>query len=241
MSVFSLHLYILSLFFLLLPLIIGQVTRGAVRWINIGAYTIQPSEIVRPFLLLFFANFLSDHIGKKLKLKKLIRASLLFFLPLILILLQPSLGVGVLTSVGFFGIILSLNYDKRLLLGIILIGILSLPLIWFLLAPYQKLRVQSLISPEVDPYGAGYNSIQSMISVGSGGMSGRGLGRGVQSQLMFLPERHTDFIFAAIAEELGLIGAGFVLILEFYLLYSVLESIKSTDNIISSSFVSGVF
>lgn len=241
LTYFSHFLYIFSVVLLILPLLIGQVTRGAVRWIPIGSITIQPAEIVRPFILLFFANYLGKDSFEKMNLKRLVYAFALLALPLGLILVQPSLGVSVLTFVGFVGVVLALNFNKKILLSVALVSVAAFPLLWFILAPYQKSRVMSLISPAKDPYGAGYNSIQSMISVGSGKLFGRGLGEGVQTQLQFLPEKHTDFIFAAIAEEMGFIGAAIVLILSFFLLYRIVTVVENSKNFIARAFASGVF
>lgn len=238
LKLFSWHLYALSIFSLLLPLAIGEVTRGAARWIQIGSITIQPTELIRPFLILFFATFL---VGKELNFKNIAQALALLFVPLILIILQPSLGVTVLTLAGFIGVSLSLSYNKKLLLLLGAAGAAVSPLFWFILAPYQKQRIMALISPASDPTGAGYNSIQSMIAVGSGQFTGRGLGGGIQTQLSFLPERHTDFIFASIAEELGFIGATLVIIMTFYVLYRIVRIIEEAKNPTARAFAAGVF
>ena len=115
------------------------------------------------------------------------------------------------------------------------------PFLWLILAPYQKARVMALISPVADPAGAGYNSIQSMIAVGSGMFTGRGLGEGIQTQLAFLPERHTDFIFASIAEELGFVGAGLVIALTFFVLYRIVIILENAINPVARAFAAGVF
>jgi len=235
---FSFIFYIGSIVFLFLPLIIGTVTRGVVRWIAIGPWTIQPSELVRPFLILYLSNFL---VGRRLDFKNLALAGLLLLLPFILIVLQPSLGVGVLTMIGFGGVILTLEYDKKKLFYVALGVILLIPMFWFFLKPYQKIRLTTLISPEADPQGAGYNSIQSMITVGSGGIMGRGLGEGVQTQLSFLPEKHTDFIFASIAEEFGFVGSLLVIGFIGLLLFRLIKIIENAVNPVARSFVSGVF
>lgn len=236
--IFSKHFYILSLVFLLLPLAFGQITRGAIRWIPLGALTLQPSEIVRPFLFLFFATFLAK---KEVNIRVLVLSILLLGLPLFLIIIQPSLGVAILTAVGFFGILLSSNIDKRYIIGLILLPIISLPLLWNILAPYQKDRVITFMNPTSDPYGAGYNSIQSMISVGSGKLFGRGLGKGVQTQLAFLPERHTDFIFASVAEELGLLGSVFLLFGLFVLFWRLIVIFEQITNNAARGFIVGLF
>jgi len=237
-SIFSKYFYIGSIIFLILPLLIGQVTRGAIRWVPIGSLTIQPAEIVRPFLFIFFANYLTE---TALDLKRFLKAIVLFAIPFYLIIIQPSFGVAIITSIGFLGILLAANFEKkRILLGII--GIIALiPLIWLLLAPYQKLRIITFLNPTKDPYGAGYNSLQSMISVGSGKIFGRGLGKGVQTQLAFLPERHTDFIFASIAEEMGLVGATLLLAGGFFILSRLVQIIENSGSFAGRAYVSGFF
>src|SRR3989344_2338429 len=238
LSLFSKHVYVASIIFLVLPIIIGQVTRGAIRWIPLGPLSIQPSEIVRPFLLIFFAGFLTQ---KELTVKRFITAVFLLLLPVIFIFIQPSLGVAVLTIVGFAGVLIASSFQKKyILLGISLIAIL-LPIIWAILAPYQKLRLVTFLQPSADPLGAGYNSIQSMISVGSGKILGRGLGKGVQTQLAFLPERHTDFIFASIAEELGSIGAVVVVLGLFIILWRITVFIETANDETARGYLIGVF
>ena len=238
LSLFSKHLYVFSILLLLSPLFIGQITRGAIRWIPIGPLTIQPAEIVRPFLIIFFANYLTV---KKIDLRRFISALVLLALPSVLILVQPSLGVAVLTVVGFIGVVLASEINKKYLLlgGFILLVLL--PLAWQLLAPYQRARIFTFINPGSDPYGAGYNSLQSMISVGSGKIIGRGLGKGVQTQLSFLPERHTDFIFASIAEEMGFVGAGLVLFGLFGVFWRISRVISESRNFAARACVAGIF
>jgi len=238
LTVFSNHLYIISIFLLILPLIIGQVTRGAIRWIPIGPLTIQPSEIVRPFLLLFFANYLTK---KELDLKRAFYLVLLILIPIVLILIQPSLGVAVLTFLGICGVLLASPLSKKYIFVGLTFIIFLVPITWLVLAPYQKERIEAFINPYTDPRGAGYNSIQSMISVGSGRFIGRGLGEGVQTQLAFLPEKHTDFIFAAAAEELGFVGAIFLLLGLFIIFYRLIKVIENPVNPTARAFVSGLF
>lgn len=237
-SAFSKYFYIISIVLLLITLVIGQVTRGTVRWIPIGSFSLQPSEIVRPFLLVFFANFLTE---KRLDLKRLIQALLLMALPLILILVQPSLGVTALTGVGFLGLFLASEIDKKYFLFIGITAIILVPIVFSLLAPYQKTRITAFLDPSTDPLGVGYNAIQSTISVGSGKFFGRGLGKGVGTQLSFLPERHTDFIFASIAEEMGFFGAIVLLLLTFLLLYRIISYTENAVNIPARLFLGGLF
>lgn len=237
-SLFSKHLYIISIILLILPLIIGQVTRGAIRWIPIGALTIQPAEIVRPLLLVFFANYITK---ERLTLNHLLRAIGLLLIPLALIFIQPSLGVTILMAVGFVGILIASGLKKGHFFAGVLILLISLPLSWNFMKDYQKDRILSFVNPASDPGGAGYNAIQSMIAVGSGGLTGKGLGRGVQTQLAFLPEKHSDFILAAVSEELGFLGAVVLLALTFYILFKLVKFTETAKNLEARVFVSGFF
>lgn len=206
-SIFSRHFYIASIALLVITLLLGRVTRGVIRWIPLGTLTLQVAEIVKPFLLVFFAN----NLDKK--------AVFLMLIPLALIFIQPSFGVAFLLAMGFLGIVLASNVKKRYFLHIALAALVLIPVFWHFLAPYQKSRLISFVNPYADPLGAGYNSIQSQITVGAGKFFGRGLGRGNQTQLSFLPEKQSDFIFAAISEELGFVGAGLVLAALFLIIW----------------------
>jgi rod shape determining protein RodA len=237
-SAFSKYLYVISIILLLVTLIIGQVTRETVRWIPIGSFSIQPSEIVRPFLFIFFANYF---IGNKLNFKHLLKGLILMALPLLLILVQPSLGVTVITAIGFLGIILASEINKKQLFMLGLIAIILIPVSFVFLAPYQKSRILNFLNPENDPLGAGYNAIQSKISVGSGKIFGMGLGKGVGTQLEFLPEKQTDFIFASISEELGFSGAILVLGLSFLILFRLIKYMENAISPYARAFLSAVF
>ena len=237
-SLFSPHLYVFSIVLLVINLIIGQVTRGAVRWIPLGPISIQPAEIVRPFLILFFANYLTK---ESLNLKRLMTALLLLLVPVLLITIQPSLGVAILTLVSFFGVLLSSGVNKKYIIAGIGIILVALPIIWQVMAPYQRGRVDSFLNPEIDPLGAGYNSIQSMISVGSGKLTGVGLGKGVQTQLAFLPEKHTDFIFASVSEELGFVGASLLILGVFFILWRLTSFMKNPINPAGRAYLAGAF
>jgi rod shape determining protein RodA len=225
LALFAKPLYLGSLFFLILTLFLGQVTRGVVRWIPVGALTVQAAEIVRPFLLVAAAVFLTR---ERLNGRKLIQTVVILFAPVVLILLQPSLGVGALLACGLIGVYLASGIKRSYLVYLIGGAVILLPLFWLVLAPYQKARLMGFLNPEEDPLGRGYNRIQAMISVGSGGLFGRGLGKGVQTQLSFLPEKSNDFIFAAVSEELGFIGSSALLVL-FFLIFGRLASFLSTS------------
>lgn len=237
-SLFSKHLYIISIILLIMTLIIGQVTRGTIRWIPLGPITLQPAEFVRPLLLVFFANYLTS---SKITLSKLVKALGLLIIPAFLILIQPSLGVSILTVVGFFGVLISSNFNKKYILGGLAAAILLIPLFWQVMAPYQKQRVLSFMNPSADPLGAGYNSLQSTIASGAGKIFGRGLGRGIQTQLAFLPEKQTDFIFAAVSEEMGFVGASLMLAATFIILLRLIKFIENSVSPAARAYISGFF
>ncbi len=237
-SLFYRYFYILSIIFLLVPLLIGQLTRGAVRWIPIGPLTIQPSEIVRPFLLVFFAVYLTE---KKLTLKRFLTALILLALPVFIIMIQPSFGVAVITIIGFIGIFMSIAVPKKYFLFSALILLVLAPLVWGILKPYQKIRILSFVDPLKDRYGAGYNAIQAVISVGSGKIFGRGLGKGVQTQLAFLPEKHTDFIFASVAEEMGFVGVSLLLLGIFIILLKLIVIFENPISPAARTYIAGFF
>jgi len=237
-SLFSKYLYIISIALLLLTFVIGSVTRNTVRWIQLGPTSLQPAEIIRPFLLVFFANYLGRG---EVTLKKISKALLLLLLPVVLILAQPSLGVSILTIVGFVGILMASKFNKKYLIVGLLIGVAILPIAWRAMAPYQRQRITSFLEPAKDPRGAGYNSIQATIAAGSGKIFGTGLGKGVQTQLAFLPEKQTDFVFAATAEELGLVGAGFVLLTSFLILIRLTFFMEHAVSPQARAYLSGFF
>jgi rod shape determining protein RodA len=238
LSLFSTHLYVISIFLLLLTSVIGRITNGTIRWIPIGSFTLQPSEIVRPFLLVFFANFL---VRGQLNLSKTIKALILLAIPAILILVQPSFSVAMLTGVAFLGVLLASDFNKKYLLVALGAGIVTLPLLWGILAPYQKERLVSFLNPAADPLGAGYNSIQSTIAAGSGEITGRGLGRGTQTQLSFLPEKQTDFIFAAVGEELGFVGSSLMLLATLLILFRITKFMERSVSPAGRAYLAGFF
>lgn len=231
-------IYIGGILFLVLTFILGGITRGSVRWIQIGPLTIQASEMVKPFFLAFFAFWFSQG---KFQISKLIIAIFLFFLPALLIFRQPDLGSTLVLTVAFLGIFFALDLPAPIIWSGVAFFILLLPSSWLFLAQYQKQRILSFLNPGADPLGSGYNIIQSVISVGSGQLFGRGLGKGTQSHLAFLPERHTDFIFASYTEELGFLGAIIILVLYFLLLWRVLRVALKTQQDYARLFSLGVF
>lgn len=237
-ALFSKHFYMVSIFLLLLTLVIGNVTRGTIRWIPIGPLNIQPGEIVRPFLLVFFAVYLTR---EKVTLKRTFKVLLLLALPAVLILVQPSLGVSIITVIGFIGVAISTNFNKKYLFVVFAVLIAVTPLFWQIMTSYQKQRILNFLEPESAPLGAGYNSLQSTIAAGAGEITGRGLGRGIQTQLSFLPAKQTDFIFSATAEELGIIGAGLMLAATFVILWRLTAFMGHSVSPAARAYLSGFF
>lgn len=199
-------MYIFSCSLQLLVIIFGDVTRGATSWFQLGPVNFQPSSLTALVMIISCAAFL-------IKVKEKINSWLNFIIygvmvsiPTILLLLEPDLGSAIVVFMIWFGLMHFSAIKFRKIAIVYLLLIIMLPLSWGYLADYQKLRLTSFLDPEANPSGAGYNLIQSIIAVGSGQLSGRGWGRGTQSHLQYLPEQHTDFIFATYAEEQGFIG-----------------------------------
>lgn len=209
-------IFIFSCILLFLPILLNTITRGSRQWIYLFGFSIQPSEIVRPWLMSFLANT---------------NLPLLHFIPVLIIMAQPDLGSAI--SV-FFLIIPIILYNKKLLKFFIifsLIFILSSPLLYkYALRDYQQNRILTFLNPKADPLGEGYNVIQSQIAIGSGGFFGKGYKKGTQGQLLFLPEKHTDFMFAATAEELGLIGITIIIFAYYLLIKTLFNKAYSTKN-----------
>jgi rod shape determining protein RodA len=184
----------------------GIVGMGAQRWIRIGFIRGQPSELFKVIWILMLAWIFSDLQDKPLGLIKLALKSLWLIPPFILVYKQPDLGTS-LTYVAMWGLVAVFLGVKRIIIALALIvGLAMIPVVWSKLEPYQKLRVVSFVSPNKDTGNSGYQALQSRIAIGSGGISGKGYLKGTQSHLRFMPERHTDFIFAVINEEFGFVG-----------------------------------
>ncbi len=203
----SIPIYIVTIFLLALILAVGEVTRGSMRWLNIGPISFQPSSISIIFLIVFFGYYFSAIKNKINQLKYLGLSFVLMAIPMLLLLLEPDLGSALILFFVWFLMLHLTPISKKKLLTIYVIGILLIPVGITKLEGYQLQRLTSFVNPQSDPSGSGYNVIQSIIAVGSGQLFGRGWGRGTQSHLQYLPEQHTDFIFSTFAEEQGFIGA----------------------------------
>ncbi|MCU5774126.1 peptidoglycan glycosyltransferase MrdB [Erwiniaceae bacterium BAC15a-03b] len=209
------YLYIVCVLLLVAVDVFGQISKGAQRWLDLGFVRFQPSEIAKIAVPLMVARFINRDVCPP-SLKNTAIALILIFMPTLLVAAQPDLGTSILIAAsGLFVLFLSGMSWKLIGVAVLLVAAF-IPILWFfLMHDYQRDRVMMLLDPESDPLGAGYHIIQSKIAIGSGGLRGKGWLHGTQSQLEFLPERHTDFIFAVLAEELGLVGV--LILLALYL------------------------
>ncbi|MBQ7496338.1 MAG: rod shape-determining protein RodA [Selenomonas sp.] len=212
-------LYIFNLVMLLAVMLVGQSALGAQRWISIGPISIQPSEFSKLIMIVCLASVLEERVGKLNTLDDLMPVAAYIGVPFLLVLKQPDLGTSLVFMAIFFGMVFVSGIRLKLLFGIFGVGIAALPILWHFLKDYQKMRIMVFMDPNVDPLGSGYHIIQSKIAIGSGMLFGKGLFEGTQSQLNFLPENHTDFIFAVVGEELGFIGAVCLLLLYLVVLW----------------------
>ena len=223
-------IFLIGLIALVLIYFFGVEVKGSRRWLRIpGIVTFQPSEIMKLMLPLILAWYFHDrHLPPKAR--HVFWSLMLIFVPVMLIAFQPDLGTSLIIAASGLFVLLLAGVSWRLVLMAIGLGVSAAPALWFVLRDYQKQRILTLLDPERDPLGAGWNIIQSKTAIGSGGLFGKGLFEGTQSNLDFLPESQTDFIVAVLAEELGL--AGVVVLLILYLLLigrGVILSVQAQD------------
>jgi len=213
-------LFFLTIFLLVLVHFFGIESNGAKRWLAFGGVNLQPSELIKITLPLMIA-WLYQNFQNKISLKVHLIAIFLILVPVYLVLLQPDLGTSIMIALSGFLIIFLAGISWRLILSSLVITILSSPIIWMNLHIYQKNRILNMLDPFADPLGTGYHTIQSMIAIGSGGGFGKGWGQGSQTNLNFLPEANTDFIFAVYAEEFGFFGVILIFALFLFLIYRI--------------------
>jgi rod shape determining protein RodA len=223
LALLALPLYASGLALLVLVLFFGQVRGGARSWFGIGGFGVQPSELAKVATAVLLARYLAGLEGEYLRLREIAVACLIVLAPMGLLVVQPDLG-GALMFLPMLGAMLLVAGIKKRWLAIAALVLVACGAIgWGFMHPYQRDRVLTFVDPERDPLGAGYQVRQSKIAVGSGELAGRGYMQGTQSQLRFLPARHTDFIFAVLAEEWGFLGVAFVLFLYGSFLFGCAE------------------
>ena len=213
------YFYIFNLVLLILVMLVGQTALGAQRWIALGPISIQPSEFSKLIMIIALAAMLEKRGGKINTLGELLPVAAYVGVPFLLVLKQPDLGTSLVFLAIFFGMVFAAGIRLRMLAWIFGLGIAAMPVVWHFLKGYQKMRIMVFMDPNVDPLGAGYHIIQSKIAIGSGMLFGKGLFSGTQSQLNFLPENHTDFIFSVVGEELGFVGCAVLLLLYLIILW----------------------
>lgn len=231
--------YLISIVLLIVTFVFGFSVRGSTRWIPLGSFQLQAGEFAKPLLVLAFAYFLKRFPPRTLK--NVLINSVLFAIPVMLIFAQPDLGTALVVSSIWLAQIFVAGVSYWIIGAAVAAGLVFAEYVPRFLHDYQLRRLETFIDPATDPLGAGYNVIQSIIAVGSGGILGKGLGHGTQSHLRFLPERHTDFIFASLAEELGLIGSFLVIFCLGGLLYRLLTLATRTRSPSSRLIYVGIF
>ncbi len=227
---------------LLAVLAFGRASLGAKRWISFGGFSLQPSELMKLSMVIFLAKFFENkNTTAGLKLSDLIVPTLFVLIPVGLIIIQPDLGTAMIILLVYGSILLFLRLNAKLLLGLFVAATIALPVVYnYGLKPYQRQRIVTFIDPMSDPKGAGYNSIQSMIAVGSGQLWGKGYKKGTQAHLNFLPEHHTDFIFSVFSEEWGFIGCSVLLLVYALFLMSGLSVAYQSNDKFASLLAFGI-
>jgi len=222
---------------LLIPLLPPLATKlpftlkifGAYRWLDLGFFQLQPSEIVKLVAIIFSSALLANYVGR-LNWRRTITYIALAIVPVVFVILQPDLGTAAVITASFAVVFFAALPRAKTVLVLVLAAALLAPLAWSNLKPYQRERVQTFLNPTVDPQGQGYNVRQSLIAIGSGGLTGRGFGQGSQTVLNFLPVAHTDFIFAGYAEATGFIGSIVLLMLYVALIYRATIIAREADD-----------
>jgi rod shape determining protein RodA len=210
-------LYVAGLGLLLSVFMLGRTVSGARRWIHLGPFTVQPSELFKLIFIITLAWALTSRRGERLSRGALIGTFVLLGVPFLLVVRQPDLGTALVLVPVLGAILVGIGLRARVLGGLVLAAVAAMPLAWLALKPYQRDRLLVYLDPFRDPLGTAYNVIQAKIAIGSGQLLGKGIGGATQSRLSFLPERHTDFIFAVFAEMWGFLGC-LVLIVAYVLL-----------------------
>lgn len=244
-------LYAASIFFLVLVMFLGRTGMGAQRWLPIGPFAFQPSELAKISLTLALARYFAEDPKRGgYDLKDLAIPAIMVLVPFMLVVKQPDLGTAMMLLLTSTLIVLMVGIRMRAVLIVLLIGatiasamFFITPVrtkIWGSLKPYQQNRIRAFLDPSIDPLGTGYHANQSKIAVGSGQLTGKGYRKGTQSQMAFLPERHTDFIFSVLSEERGFAGAAVLILLYLTLLLTAVDTAKNAKDRLGAIMAGGI-
>jgi len=244
-------LYLGSVFMLILVMAMGKTGMGAQRWLAIGPFAFQPSELAKLAVTLALARYFAEDPRRDgYSLRDLAIPGIMVLVPLVLVLKQPDLGTAIMLLLTSALMVIIAGIHLRSLLAVLLIGALTASMIflvspvrhklWGSLKPYQQNRIKAFIDPSSDPLGSGYHANQSKIAVGSGQIIGKGFRKGTQGAMAFLPERHTDFIFAVISEEMGFVGSSLVLLLYLILLLMGVDTARNAKDRMGALMASGI-
>lgn len=230
---YSPYLYIGCIILLVSTLVFGHLIGGAKSWIKLPFFQIQTSEITKIALILLLSKIFSEFKGRSVNISNSFTSAAVIAVPFFVVAIQPDLGTAASYLFILAGAVMLAGINKKMLVLILIVAVLFGVLGWtFFLKDYQRVRVKTFFFPKEDPLGVGYHIIQSKIAIGSGGLLGKGYLKGTQSQLRFLPARHTDFIFSVIGEEFGFMGVIVVLVFYFLFLARIFKSVgKSRDRV----------
>jgi len=233
--------YMSSVTFLVLVLLIGRTVKGAKSWIDFGLFSFQPADFAKLALILILSKYFSKRHVEIGNIRHILVSGLYAFVLFFLVMLQPDLGLGIILFFIWFGMILLAGISKKHLFAVVMVGVITFAGLWaYVFKDYQKNRIMTFLHPLADIRGAGYNSYQSTIAVGSGAILGKGIGYGTQSRLNFLPEYETDFIFAAFAEEWGFVGVLFLIGSFGLLIFRIMDNAVKGESNFEILYASGV-
>jgi len=228
---FAYFAYAVTIGMLVFVLVMGKTSMGATRWINLGFFNLQPSEVIKIVMILLLARIFGRTAQPEgYRLTELWQPAFFLLLPVGLILKQPDLGTALMAIFISASMLIFAGLQRSTAWLLCILGVAAVAVGWFGLHDYQRARIQTFLDPEADPLGSGYHIIQSKIAVGSGGFFGKGFLQGTQSQLSFLPERHTDFAFSVFAEEWGFVGCSLLLFgYMFLILWGIYIARRAAD------------
>jgi len=234
-------LFLLCVLLLLAVLYLGRVTHGSQRWLHLGFFSVQPSEMVKVSVILVLAkHFSASQKTGDYRMRDLWKPLVIIGIPFVMIVYQPDLGTALVILIVSFSVILFVHVNRRSMLIFLSIACISAPFFWMSLQGYQKKRIIAFLRPETDPLGSAYHVTQSKIAIGSGLLWGKGYLKGTQTNLNFLPQQHTDFLFSVLAEEWGFIGSAALLTLYLFLILWCLNIARNSKDRFGTLVVVGV-